>query len=331
MDSRKVHVMAKQLSYERYLWFHGKVKSGGFPNAAHLVERFEISRKQAQRNVEFMREPLGAPLLYNHDRRGFAYENGNYELPPVWLNEEELHAFCLALRLSATIPDQKLKHSLHRLMEKFLSLRSADSPPTFQDIEEKLSVKNVEYYKVPEPFFRAVVAALFREHALRITYRTPHKNETTERIVHPLHLLCYMRNWHLIAFCGLRGEVRDFALSRIRAVQPTTEPLALLPGLPPIKEYIRRNFGLIAGDRSMEVVLRFTPGISSWIVEQEWHEAQKVSIGEDGSLHLSFPVSGFAEVARELLKYGAAVEVLEPRELRETIAEEIRKMGRLYR
>jgi predicted DNA-binding transcriptional regulator YafY len=36
-------------------------------------------------------------------------------------------------------------------------------------------------------------------------------------------------------------------------------------------------------------------------------------------------------VAREILKHGAAVEVLEPQKLRDTIREEIRKMGTLYR
>jgi len=293
--------MAKKLSYERYAWFHGRVKSGVFPNATHLAERFEISRKQAQRDVEFMRERLGAPLLYTPDRRGYGYENGNYELPPVWLKEEELQAFCLALRLSAAIPDRELKKSLQRLMEKFLSLRSADASPGFRDVEEKVSVKNVAYYRVPEPIFHAVVAALFRDRALKITYRTPHKNETTERIIRPLHLLCYMGNWHMIAYCSLRGQVRDFALSRIRAVQLSTEPLALPPGLPPIKEYIRRNFGVITGEHSTDVVLRFAPGVSPWIAEQEWHDTQEVSVAGDGSLRLRFPVSGFGEVAREIL------------------------------
>ena len=176
--------MAKKLSYERYAWFHGRVKADVFPNSTHLAGRFEISHKQAQRDIEFMRERLSAPLLYTADHRGYGYKEGNYELPPF---------------------------------------------------------------------------------------------------------------------------------------------------LPPIKEYIRRNFYVITGERSTDVVLCFTPGVSPWIAEQEWHEAQDVSVGKDGSLRLRFPVSGFGEVAREILKYGAAVEVLEPKELRDAIREEIRKMGTLYR
>lgn len=323
--------MARKLSYERYAWFHGRVKSGAFPNSARLAERFEISQKQAQRDVEFMKERLHAPLLYDAVHRGYTYENDHYELPPFWLREEELHALCLAMRLSATIPDRDIKESLRWLMDHFLSLRTIQSRPGFRDLEEKVSVKNVAYYRVPELVFHAVVTALFRERALKISYHTPHKNETTERVVRPLHLLCYMGNWHMIAFCKLRGQIRDFALSRIRAVQPSAEGLALPAGLPPIKEYIRRNFGVIAGDRSTDVVLRFTPGVSPWIAEQEWHEAQEVSVGKDGSLRLRFPVSGFVEVVREILKYGAAVEVLKPKELRDAIREEIRKMGAIYR
>ncbi|MBN1829143.1 MAG: YafY family transcriptional regulator [Deltaproteobacteria bacterium] len=323
--------MAKKLSYERYAWFHGQVKAGAFPNAARLAEQFEISRKQAQRDVAFMKDRLGAPLLYHHAPRGFGYEDGHYELPPFWLREEELRAFCLALRLAAAIPDRDLKAALHQLLEKFLSLRSADATPPIRTMEEKVSVKNVAYSRVPEPVFHAVVGALFADRTLQIVYHTPHKNETTERLIRPLHLLCYMGNWHLVAFCGLRGEIRDFALSRIRSVQTCPTPLPLPAGLPSIKAYLRRNFGVIAGKRSTEVTLRFAPGVSPWVAEQEWHEAQQVSRERDGSLRLTFPVSGFVEVIREILRFGAGVEVLAPKELREEVRKEIGRMGRLYR
>jgi len=67
------------------------------------------------------------------------------------------------------------------------------------------------------------------------------------------------------------------------------------------------------------------------LAEQEWYEAQEVSTEPDGSLRLRFPVSGFAEVIREILKYGADVEVVEPARLRAMVKAEIRRMGKLYR
>ena len=109
---------------------------------------------------------------------------------------------------------------------KFPRCALADTPPGFRDIEEKVSVKNVAYSRVPEPVFHAVVTALFRECTLKITYRTPHKNETTERIVRPLHLLCYMGNWHLIAFaaCGVRSGTSPFPESAPCSPAPNPSP-----------------------------------------------------------------------------------------------------------
>lgn len=322
--------MAQKLSYERYCWFHSQVQVGHFPNARTLAERFEISPKQAQRDIDFMRDRLGAPILFRPQCRGYMYTDSSYELPPVWLNQEELLALCLALRLSASIPDKKLKGLLHELIEKVLHFRSSSIPPSFAEMEEKVSLKNIEYYRVDEAIFHQALGALFQARAVRITYHTPYTGEETQRTIVPLHLLCYMGNWHLIAFCTLKGELRDFALSRIRTIMFEDEKVALPPDIPPVKEYLRKSFGVIAGDGSVEVVLKFTPAVSSWVSEQIWHDSQEITTNADGSLQLRFPVSGFKEVAREILKYGANVEVVSPDELRREIAEEIEKMARVY-
>ncbi len=322
--------MGKKLSFERYHWFHGQVKASRYPNARKLAEKFEVSEKQAQREIEFMRDRLCAPLVYDSGRRGYEYEDDSYELPPVWFKEDELLALCLALRLASTLPDLRLKDSLYELLGKFLTFRSLDSHVSLEEIKEKVSVKNVEYYKVDETVFHKVVDSLFQRDALKISYHTPHKDETTERVVQPLHLLCYMGSWHLIAFCTLKGELRDFALSRIRAIEPASQIVRLPKSVASIKDYINKNFGLMSGGESIEVCLKFTPEVSPWVSEQIWFSGQEVSLNEDGSVSLKFPVADFREVRREILKYGASVEVLSPLELREEIKNEIERMTKVY-
>lgn len=326
----KESLMGSKLAYERYHWFYGQIKAGKHPNAKTLSEKFEISQKQAQRDVEFMRDRLDAPLVYDPESRGYLFEDASYELPPVWFNEDELLALCLSLRLASTLPDRQLKSSLLSLLEKFLSYRFLDSPPRIEEIEEKVSVKNVEYAKVEGKIFHRIMDALFRDDAIKITYHTPHKHETSERNIHPLHLLCYMGNWHLIAFCSMKGELRDFALSRIRVIETAPAPVPLPRQIPSIKDFIRRNFGLLAGQASIEVCLRFSPEVSEWVSEQIWHSRQSVSTNEDGSICLRFPVADFREVRREILKHGASVEVLSPPELREEVKQEIEKMKKIY-
>lgn len=322
--------MSKKLAYERYFWFHGQLKAGRYPNARKLSEKFEFSIKQAQRDIEFMRDRLSAPLLYNPEKKGYELENAGYELPPVWIKEDELLALCLALRLSSTLPDIKLKKSLNDLLQKFLTFRFLDSAPSLYDIKAKISVKNVEYYRVNEETFRKVIGALFRNTPLEISYYTPHKNEVTERIIQPLHLLCYMGSWHLIAYCALKNGIRDFALSRIRSMEFLSGPIKLPKDLPSIREHIRMNFGLMTGNKSIEVCLKFTPEVSNWISEQVWHGGQKAMMNEDGSICLRFPVADFGEICKEVLKYGGSVEVLKPGKLRDRIREEIRRMASIY-
>ena len=65
---------------DRIQWFHKKVTEGCFPNAAHLSERFSISHRQAQRDVEYLRRELGAPLEYSSMNKGYAYSR-SFVLP----------------------------------------------------------------------------------------------------------------------------------------------------------------------------------------------------------------------------------------------------------
>lgn len=323
--------MSHKLAYERYNWFHCQIKAVNHPNARKLAQRFELSPKQAQRDIEFIRDRLLAPLVYNPFHRGYEYGDAGYELPPIWFREDDLIALCLAMRLATTIPDRKLKSSLQNLIEKFLLFRSPGPPVRLKDMQDRISVKNIHYYRVKEAIFNRAVGAVLKGEPLKISYYTPHKGETTERVIRPLHLLCYMGSWHLIAYCTMRKGVRDFALSRIRSIATVSLKLDLPGSMPSIKEYVRKSFGLMGGARSIKVCLKFHPRVSNWVSEQVWHHGQELSRGKDGNVILRFPVADFREVIREILRYGSAVEVLSPKELREEISKEIKDMSKIYR
>jgi predicted DNA-binding transcriptional regulator YafY len=82
--------MGDRLKFERFLWFHERVKARGHPNAAHLAERFEISPRTAQRDIEFMRDRMLAPLLYSSDNKGYVYTDPSFELPRLRLTGENI-------------------------------------------------------------------------------------------------------------------------------------------------------------------------------------------------------------------------------------------------
>jgi hypothetical protein len=67
---------------------HNQLANDRFPNARKLAEQFEISHRQAQRDVEFMRDSLGAPIEYLFGRKGYRYREP-FVLPTYFIDKNE--------------------------------------------------------------------------------------------------------------------------------------------------------------------------------------------------------------------------------------------------
>jgi len=97
--------MGDQLFLERFIWFDSKVRGNRYPNAFKLAEEFEVSQKTAQRSIEYFRDRLLAPLQYDYAKRGYFYEDPDFQLPLTRISEEELLALLISRKLiSKTFP-----------------------------------------------------------------------------------------------------------------------------------------------------------------------------------------------------------------------------------
>jgi predicted DNA-binding transcriptional regulator YafY len=342
--------MAKKLAYERYLYLHDRLKGKKYPKIGDLADKFEISRRQAAREIEFMRLFLGAPIEYSAEHGGYFYADDNFQLPGLWVSEEEIVSLVVARRLAAALPDRGLK----KKFDLFLRKVSGDMDLDLLRLEEKVSLKNVRYSRVEPAVFSAVLLALVRERQLAITYAPGHSQTVTQqkapqspngdgghsarqgdaghtaRTIDPLHLLVYMGNWHLIAWCHERRAVRDFLLSRVREATLLAAPLAGPVTSEEIKEQIEERYGIFFAGPATRVVLRFTPAGGRLVRDQVWFPGQECAWRADGSLLLSFPVADFRELVRDILPFGGDVEVLEPAELRRLLAKPIAEMAGMY-
>ncbi len=72
----------------RIQWLHKKIANLYYPNAMRLAERFNISHRQAQRDVDYLKKQLGAPLEYSLERKGYYYTE-QYSLPLVLSSDND--------------------------------------------------------------------------------------------------------------------------------------------------------------------------------------------------------------------------------------------------
>ncbi len=73
----------------RILWFDDQVRSRRYPNSSSLAEKFEISNRQALRDIEYLVNTMGAPLEYIPKKRGYEYSEKTYMIPYQVITEEE--------------------------------------------------------------------------------------------------------------------------------------------------------------------------------------------------------------------------------------------------
>ena len=318
--------MAKRLAFERYLWFHARLKQKEYPKLKSLMDKFEISRRQASREIEFMRDFFGAPIEYSNETNGYYYSNEGFDLPGIWTSEEEIVSLIISKRLSTTIPDEEIKKKIDTFFKKIYAHIDVD----LTELEKKISLKNIRYYAVKPVIFEAAVYCLSNNHKCRIHYRSAYTQQLSDRVVSPLHLLLYMGNWHLIAYCETKKGIRDFVLSRVMEVEVLEEKVDDALANEDYGRLLENNYGIFFEGTPRQVIIRFNKTIAGLVRDQIWFPGQSTEEKPDGGLILSFPVVDYREVIRDVLRFGPDAEVLEPPELRNQIKDIISRMHSVY-
>ncbi len=73
-----------------------------------MIEALGVSRATVVRDLEYLRDRLAAPIVWDRERRGYRYEARGkggpcYALPGLWLNASEAHALLTMEQLLANL------------------------------------------------------------------------------------------------------------------------------------------------------------------------------------------------------------------------------------
>lgn len=311
---------ATRFPLERIAALDRAVRAGEYPNARTIGERLEVCRRTVLRDVEFLRDRLGAPIAFDQVRNGYYYTDPGFRLPAVAMTEGELLALVLAERAFQQYRGTPYGPDLARAIGKIA--RSLDDVVTVDlgELADGCSFRTTVSESIAPEVFRELASAVKHRRRLVVRYWTPSRDEETTREVDPYHLACIDGRWYLVAYCHVRDEVRMFVPSRIRSLESTGATFA-----PPedfrLDEYLSGSFGVFRGNdgESHRVRLRFTGGPARYVGDRQWHPSQTAETTDDGTLILSFSLTALRDVERWVLSWGGDCEVLEPHELRDAV------------
>ena len=314
----KNHMAKYKPQHARLLFIDRKIREQQYPNCSSLAAEWETSIKTIQRDLDYMRYELDAPLQYSAKHRGFCYTEEQYQLPAINIKESDLFAIYLADKLLGQYAGTPVYDSLRSVFSKI-----EDSLP------DKVSVRpgGQALFTVFPPFatviqpevLTTVFDCLRTSTRLAIEYRNP-GGEPIWRQIDPYHGVRFEGDWYVVGYCHLRQEIRTFSLARIIRAKKVKERFSV-PHQFDFKKLSGSHFGVHWGGQETEVRILFTREAAPYVRERQWHPSQGMEEMADGSLVLSLTVNHLLELKRWILSWGASARVLSP----DTLLNELRK------
>ncbi len=307
-----------------------QLKENRYPNCSSVAGYFEVSTKSIQRDIEYMRDVLHAPIAYDQKLRGYFYETPGWGFLPAAIWEQaEAEALMATKKVLAQYQGTPYYDEVCRALDKVRQYLPENSAA--DEFFKVYSIEQSTALAVEPRTFATLETAIRSRLKITMTYRASWNQEVTERTVHPytLRYSPVRETWYLIGFCELRNDIRTFALGRIRTISRTSKRFAVQDGFS-LDTYLDKTFEQVHENELQTVSIRFTPYQAQWIREHRWHPTQSVAEHENGGLTLTMKVGALEAIRRWIMRYGSEAEVLEPQELREMIKYELATMGMMY-
>jgi len=303
------------LSILLLLQAHGRMTSGD------LASRLEVSRRTVYRDLDAL-SGAGVPVVTDRGRNGGAYLLGGYRTDLTGLTESELEAL-LAFGGRGPAADLGLGPQLDQASRK---LAVAVGSTRAARLQERVLVDGDRWFRTaPAPAHLARVQdALWSDRRLRIRYRRD-LDRIVDRIVEPYGLVSKAGTWYLLA--GVRGEPRVYRVSRIEDAHLTDETFERPPAFD-LRSAWAAQVGRFQGasPEPVSVKVRVEPEVSGQFTRLVGEQIIDRMDGGVAVLELAA-----CDVAVSLLAtFGGAVEVLEPKDLRERLAQLGRQLSTLY-
>ena len=309
------------------------IQSWGCVPIEDFMTSLEISRATFKRDLDYLRDRMNAPIVYDRSMGGYRFDKPNagdkIELPGLWFSEKEATALVLMQHLLANLDTSGLLSPHIAPLMDIVDGILGQSEVSAKELRKRIKVFGMSARKNVLENFEEVGVSLLKRQRLQLSYYSKGKNELTERAVSPQRLIFYRDNWYLDAYCHLRKGLRSFAMDGIRTAH-VLEDKTTEVSEKELHENFAESYGIFSGKATQRAKLRFTPEKARWVSAETWHGQQVSSFDKDGNYTLEFDYNQDPELVMEIMKHGDGVEVMGPASLKSKVRAELEKALKKY-
>ncbi len=230
---------------------------------------------------------------------------------------EEATAFLTAEKLISKLTDQSTDESYKSAMYKIKAVLRATEKDHLENMDKHIAVVESPYMphvKPPANPLQVILKSIAEKNILSIDYFANHSQEQTQRKIEPVGIF-YMRTyWHLVAYCHLRKDYRNFRVDRISNMKPTKERFE--KEHPELKSFLEK---ITKEETLYTVVMRMEKDVIRHLGDQKYYNGFISQKEMNDCVEMTFLTHSIEGFARWYMMFGDKAEIVKPPELKKFI------------
>ena len=194
--------------------------------------------------------------------------------------------------------------------------------------------KHISFEDIPsgQRFLTTILESVRDKKVLRVSHQGFNKSEPTEFTLKPYGLKIFKQRWYVLADSDYPDHrLLIYALDRFESMERTDEAYEI-PEDFDVAEYFRSSYGVTGlGSKPELIRIKVQASQVKYFRTLPLHHSQTEEESINAYSVFQYFLVPTYEFKQEILSRGANVEVLSPKDLREEIKEEVKKMNNLYK
>jgi predicted DNA-binding transcriptional regulator YafY len=299
-----------------------------------LGRKLEIQKRQVYRLLESLQDDWGFVLdeekLESGGKRislaaGQHKRLSDIKLPELSLNMGEVVALHFLRGHAKLFKGTEVGEGIERAFTKLAVFVPEGLGERLERVRSLFvpSVRFAKDYTGKEALIDTLAEAILGQHTCVVEYHSFSDDETKKFRIDPLRFFERDGGLYLFVRATRFADIRVLAVERIGQIE-TTDATFVYPADFDPEALLDRAFGMFYDD-PLEVKIWFSADQARYILERQWAQEQKITKRKDGSIVLWMKTSGWYDVQKWVLSFGADALVLEPEYLQNKIRSEIEK------
>ncbi|RPD40081.1 helix-turn-helix transcriptional regulator [Chitinophaga barathri] len=295
--------------------------------AQEIADRYNLSLRTVYRDVKALME-AGVPIG-SEAGTGYYIVDG-YHLPPIMFNRTEAAALLTGEKLMEKHSDRSNHQQFSNAMQKIRAVLRGNDKDFLESLDDNIAVLRSPRVSTdeqfPNRFLTDIQEAVARQRVLSMEYYSFHSDSVSRREIEPIGIFHMNSSWHLIGYCLLRKDYRDFRADRIKSLHLTDKNFDKSKRMG-LQEYISKEFQAESEQPTL-VKIRFSHDVARYLREQKYYYGVVHEKSEEQYVEMHFMYNHLSYFARWLMMMGKGATIVEPQDLKQLVRKQIDELDK---